>query len=141
MRRWNSQAASWRLRERDGGAWRAQISSCGRLYVSCLRHQQELFGEMAGDLPGAEAAQLWHRGLAHSGAQRATAIEAANIRIGIDRAARLAGQPQPPAAILMQTRHGGNQRLGIGMQRMREDFRGRTRLDDLAEIHYQHPVA
>src|ERR1700729_2954360 len=106
MRRWNSRASSWRLRERDGGAWRARFSSCGRLYVSCLRHHQELFGEMAGDLPGAEATQFWHRGLAHSGTQRTTAIEAANIRVGIDRAARLAGQPQPPPAIVMQTRPG-----------------------------------
>src|ERR1700722_8029833 len=112
MRRWNSYVSSLRLRERDGGAWCARSSSCGRLSVSCLRHQQDLFGEMAGDLPGAEAAQFWHRGLAHSGPQRTTAIEAANIRVGIDRAARLAGQPQPPAAIVMQTRHGGNQRLG-----------------------------
>src|SRR6202030_3198914 len=120
MRRWNPCASLWRPREWDGGAWRARVSPCCSFYVSCLRHQQKLFGDMAGDLPGAEAAQFWHRGLAHSGAQRATAIEAANIRIGIDRAARLAGQPQPPGAILMQTRHGGNQGLGIGMQRMLE---------------------
>src|SRR5580692_13063926 len=91
-RRWNSRVSSWPLRELDGGAWRARILPCGRLCVSCLRHQQELFGEMARDLPEAEAAQFWHCGLAHSGAQRATAIEAANVRIGIDRAARLAGQ-------------------------------------------------
>src|ERR1700719_1114972 len=133
MRRWNPCASLWRPREWDGGAWRARISPCGRLYVSCLRHQQKLFGEMAGDLPGAEAAQFWHRGLAHGGAQRTTAIEAADGRIGIDWAARLAGQPQLPTAILVQTRHGRNQRLGIGMQRALEDFRGGGRLDDLGE--------
>src|ERR1700719_1785090 len=124
MRRWDPRASLCWPREWDGSAWRARISPCGRLYASCLRHQQKLLGEMARHLPGAEAAQFWHRGLAHSGAQRATAVEAANIRIGIDRAARLAGQPQPPGAIVTQTRHGSNQRLGIRMQRMREDFRG-----------------
>ena len=41
----------------------------------------------------------------------------------------------------MHPRHGGNKRLCIGMQRMREDFRGRAGFDDLAEIHDQHPVA
>src|SRR5580704_15192214 len=132
MCRWNPCASLWWPRERDGGAWRARVSPCGRLCVSCLRHQQKLFGEMTGDLSGAEAAQFWHCGLAHSGAQRTTAIEAADIRIGIDRAARLAGQPQTPRAILMQTRHGCNQRLGIGMQRVLEDFGGRTGFDDLA---------
>ena len=128
MRRWNSQAFVLAATRAETGALGARgFRLAARFCVSCLWHQQELLGEMARDLPGAEAAQFWHRGLAHSGAQRATAVEAANIRIGIDRAARLAGQPQPPGAILMQTRHGGNQRLGIGMQRTLEDFRGRDR--------------
>src|ERR1700738_3148199 len=100
MRRWNPRASLCWSREWDGGAWRARVSLCGRLCVSCLRHQQELLGEMAGDLPGAEAAQFWHRGLAHSGAQRTTAIEAADVRIGIDWAARLAGRPQPSGALV-----------------------------------------
>ena len=96
---------------------------------------------MAGDLAIAEAAQRRHRGLAGIGAARAAAVEAADIRIGIDRAARLAGEPQPRAAIVAEARHRGDQRLRIGMQRMLEHFHRRAGFHDLAEIHHQHAVA
>ena len=43
--------------------------------------------------------------------------------------------------LLVRARHRGDQRLGIGMQRMVEHVLGRTRFDDLAEVHHQHPVA
>ncbi len=43
--------------------------------------------------------------------------------------------------IFMHPRHGGNKRLCIGMQRMREHLRGGPGFDDLSEIHDQHPVA
>src|SRR5215467_13199688 len=57
---------------------------------------RQRFGEMTGDLAvGAEPAQRRHGERAGLDPARAAAVEAADIRIGIDRAPRLARQSQP----------------------------------------------
>ena len=40
----------------------------------------------------------------------------------------------------LETAHGGEQRLGIGVMGRREDLLDRALLHDLAEIHHRHPV-
>ena len=96
---------------------------------------------MARYLPIAEPAQRRHRSLARFGPAGTAAVEAANIRIGIDRAHRLAGQPQPLRAVCVEPRDGRHQCLGVRVERMLEYLGGRPGFDDFAEIHHQHAIA
>ena len=61
----------------------------------------------------------------------------------IDRARYVAGQDHAlafPGAVF-RDRHGGEQRLGVGVQRRFEQAGLAGRLNDTAEIHHRHPVA
>ncbi len=73
-------------------------------------------------------------------ANRAAAMEAAGVRIRIDRALRIAVQSYTLVIREAGVRNRRYQCPGIGMCRSGEDFRRRTTFDDLAEIHDNHPV-
>ena len=70
---------------------------------------------------------------------RAAGVEdAARRRIG--RARDVALEPDPLAAAAVDRRHGGEQRLGVGMVRAVEDDIGRTELHQPAEVEHRDPV-
>src|SRR5216683_706105 len=102
-----------------------------------------LSGEVTGNLPcRTRGAQERHFRRTARLALGAAAVEAADRRIGIDRAARLAAQPQPAHALLrIGLRDGRDQRARIGVPGVGEDLGRGSFLDDLAEIHHQHAIA
>src|SRR6266704_2501702 len=99
------------LRRREAPSRRTRISlcstcshsvACGDNYRVRVRNSwrgslddREVAGNMA---PGPDFAQGRHRRLARIGRLKAAPVERADIGIGIDRAARLAGQRDPPLA-------------------------------------------
>jgi hypothetical protein len=59
----------------------------------------------------------------------------------IDRIGRIARDRSLLGTLVrIHRRHGGEQRLGVGMPRPAEDRFGRPDLGDLAEIHHHHPI-
>src|SRR5882724_5782367 len=92
--------------------------------------------EVTGNLPRrANTAQERHFGRAARLALRAAAVETADRRVGIDRAARLAAQPQPADPLVgLGLRDGRDQGSRIGVLGIGEQLGGRTLLDDPAEI-------
>src|SRR5580704_11981511 len=112
-------AAGGRLR-RGGFAARLAGARLGlrdfvRFMMRSAAVSKALLRKMTRHLPVAKGAERRHAGLAGLGAARAAAIETADIGVGVDGAARLAGEPEPLAAVLMQARHRRNERLGVGM--------------------------
>src|SRR5262245_44671112 len=96
---------------------------------------------MTGHLTITEPAQRRHHRFAMIDAPRAAAVEAADIRVRIDRTHGLAAPPQASAAVALRARNRRHQRLRVWMQWAFEHLARRPELDDLAEVHHQHAIA
>jgi len=70
-----------------------------------------------------------------------TAGMEAAARRGMQRGGNIAGEALPPAAAAprwMRRRHGGDQRLGIRVQRIGLQRALVSKLDNFAQIHHRH---
>ena len=68
-------------------------------------------------------------------------MEAADVRVGIDRAARLPPRRRHVRPDAVQPRHRGDQALRIGVVRRVEHGLRRPGLHHTAQVHHYHPVA
>ena len=83
-----------------------------------------------------------HHLLAMRLAPRTATVEAAHVRIGVDRAAGFTGEINTLGArLLAVARNGGNERMGVGMQGIVEHRFGRSDFHHLAQIHDHDPIA
>jgi len=72
---------------------------------------------------------------------RAAAVKAALVGIGVDRAAGFATEMRPRRSFAGAVGNGRDQGLGVGMTGMIENRGGRPLFHDLAEIHDQDAIA